>query len=85
MNRFENNLWAELEREHAPALLESVAAQRRLRTRRWISAAAGVVVLGTAAVIAPVASISIFAVSVPVLMGMPGATEMREPMPVSSA
>ena len=38
-----------------------------------------------AAVIAPVASISIFEVSVPVLMGMPGATEMREPMPVSSA
>ena len=25
------------------------------------------------------------AVSLPVLIGMPGATEMREPMPVSSA
>jgi hypothetical protein len=54
MNRFEDNLWAELERDHAPALLQSVATQRRLRMRRWMGAAAGVVVLGAAAVIAPV-------------------------------
>ena len=36
-------------------------------------------------VTAPVASMRIVAVSVPVLIGMPGATAMREPMPVSSA
>jgi hypothetical protein len=36
-------------------------------------------------VIAPVESMRILAVSVPVLMGMPGATEIREPMPVNSA
>jgi hypothetical protein len=38
-----------------------------------------------AAVTAPVESTRMMAVSVPVLIGMPGATEMREPMPVSSA
>ena len=38
-----------------------------------------------AAVTAPVASMRMEAVSVPVLMGIPGATAMREPMPVSSA
>ena len=38
-----------------------------------------------AAVTAPVESMRMVAVSVPVLIGMPGATEMREPMPVSSA
>ncbi|SFR13317.1 hypothetical protein SAMN04488564_103991 [Lentzea waywayandensis] len=54
MSRFEDNLWAELERGHAPVLLQSVATQRRLRMRRWMGAAAGVVVLGAAAVIAPV-------------------------------
>ena len=54
MSRFEDNLWSELERDHAPALLQSAATQRRLRIRRWMGAAAGVVVLGTAAVIAPV-------------------------------
>ena len=37
------------------------------------------------AVMAPVESMRTIAVSVPVLIGMPGATEMREPMPVSSA
>ena len=37
------------------------------------------------AVTAPVESIRVVAVSVPVLIGMPGATEMREPMPVNSA
>jgi hypothetical protein len=36
-------------------------------------------------VIAPVESIVIFAVSEPVLIGMPGATAILEPMPVSSA
>ena len=38
-----------------------------------------------AAVMAPVESMRMVAVSVPVLIGMPGATEIREPMPVSSA
>ncbi len=38
-----------------------------------------------AAVTAPVESMRMVDVSVPVLIGMPGATEMREPMPVSSA
>ena len=38
-----------------------------------------------AAVTAPVGSMRMFAVSVPVFSGMPGAAEMREPMPVSSA
>ena len=38
-----------------------------------------------AAVMAPVESIVIFAVSEPVLIGIPGATAMRDPMPVSSA
>src|ERR1700738_3427909 len=37
------------------------------------------------AVMPPVESIRMTQVSVPVLMGMPGATEMREPIPVSSA
>ena len=37
------------------------------------------------AVTAPVASTATEAVSVPVLTGMPGAAEMREPSPVSSA
>ena len=36
------------------------------------------------AVTAPVGSMRIVAVSVPVLIGIPGATEIREPMPVSS-
>lgn len=54
MTKFEDNLWAQLEREHAPALLQSVATQRRLRTRRWMGVAAGITVLGAAAVIAPV-------------------------------
>ena len=38
-----------------------------------------------AAVTAPVESMRMVDVSVPVLIGMPGATEMRDPMPVSSA
>jgi len=38
-----------------------------------------------AAVIAPVESSRILAVSDPVLIGMPGAAEIREPIPVSSA
>ena len=38
-----------------------------------------------AAVIAPVESMDIFAVSEPVLIGIPGATAMRDPMPVNSA
>ncbi|NGY57662.1 hypothetical protein G7043_01810 [Lentzea sp. NEAU-D13] len=54
MSKFENNLWTQLERDHAPALLQSVATQRRLRTRRWVGAAASVVVVGATAVIAPV-------------------------------
>lgn len=54
MSKFEDNLWAQLERDHAPALLQSVATQRRLRTRRWLGAVASVVVLGATAVIAPV-------------------------------
>ncbi len=29
MSKFEDNLWAELEREHALALLQNVATQRR--------------------------------------------------------
>jgi hypothetical protein len=37
------------------------------------------------AVTPPVESIRMVAASVPVLMGMPGDAEMREPMPVSSA
>ena len=37
------------------------------------------------AVTVPVESMRMAALSVPVLMGMPGATEMREPTPVSSA
>ena len=43
--------------------------------------------LGTpkVAVTAPVASTATEAVSVPVFTGMPGAAEMREPSPVSSA
>ena len=36
------------------------------------------------AVTAPDESIRTWAVSVPVLMGMPGAAEMRDPIPVSS-
>lgn len=54
MTRFEDKLWAELEREHAPALLQTLATQRRTRTARWVGVAAGVAVLGAAAVIAPV-------------------------------
>ena len=46
MSRFEDNLWAQLEREHAPALLQNLATQRRRRTARWMGAAAGVAVLG---------------------------------------
>ena len=38
-----------------------------------------------AAVIAPVELRRILAVSEPVLIGMPGATAIREPIPVSSA
>jgi hypothetical protein len=38
-----------------------------------------------AAVMAPVESMEIFAVSEPVLIGIPGATAMRDPIPVSSA
>ena len=54
MSKFEDNLWIQLERDHAPALLQAVATQRRLRTRRWVGAAASVVVMGATAVIAPV-------------------------------
>ena len=38
-----------------------------------------------AAVIAPVELMRILAVSEPVLIGIPGATAMREPIPVNSA
>ncbi|MFI6096598.1 hypothetical protein ACIA8G_13640 [Lentzea sp. NPDC051213] len=51
MSRFEDNLWAELERDHAPALRQSVATRRRRSTARWLSAAAGVAVLGGATVV----------------------------------
>jgi hypothetical protein len=54
MTRFEDNLWAELEREHAPVLLQTLAARRRARAGVWVGVAAGVAVLGAAAVIAPV-------------------------------
>jgi hypothetical protein len=37
------------------------------------------------AVTPPLESMRTMAVSVPVLIGMPGATEMREPIPVNSA
>jgi len=46
MSRFEDNLWARLEREQAPTLLQNMATQRRKRTARWMGAAAGVAVLG---------------------------------------
>ena len=46
MSKFEDNLWTQLERDHAPALLQNVATQRRKRTGRWVGAAAGVAVLG---------------------------------------
>ncbi|KJK51406.1 hypothetical protein UK23_06885 [Lentzea aerocolonigenes] len=54
MSKFEDNLWGDLKHEHAAELLQSVATQRRLRTRRWVGIAAGVVVLGATAVVAPV-------------------------------
>ncbi|WP_394616204.1 hypothetical protein JNUCC0626_42075 [Lentzea sp. JNUCC 0626] len=54
MSRFEDNLWTRLETEHAPALLKSVAAQRRHTTKlRIAAAAAGVAVLGGVSVVAP--------------------------------
>ncbi|HEX8867726.1 MAG TPA: hypothetical protein VF821_18855 [Lentzea sp.] len=53
MSKFEDNLWAQLERDHAPELRESVAARRRKNTARWLVAAAVAAVLGTAAAIAP--------------------------------
>jgi hypothetical protein len=53
MSKFEDALWAELEQEHAPAFLRSVARNRRRNANRWLAVAAGVAVLGTAAVIAP--------------------------------
>lgn len=53
MSRFEDNLWAQLERDHAPALVQSLATQRRKRTRRWVGVAAGVAVLGAGALIGP--------------------------------
>lgn len=50
MSRFEDNLWAQLEREQAPVLMQNLATQRRKRTSRWMGAAAGVAVLGGVAV-----------------------------------
>lgn len=53
MSKFEDNLWAHLERDHAPTMLKTLATRRRTRTRRWVGAAAGVVVIGVAALIGP--------------------------------
>ena len=53
MSKFEDNLWADLERDHAPALLANVTRKRRVTAGRWLAAAAVAAVLGTAAAIAP--------------------------------
>ncbi|MEV6241006.1 hypothetical protein [Lentzea sp. NPDC051838] len=53
MSKFEDNLWAQLERDHAPVLHENVARKRRTNTSRWLAAAAVAAMLGTAAAIAP--------------------------------
>lgn len=53
MSKFEDNLWAELERDHSPTLVKSVVSRRRWNTGRWLGAAAAVAVLGTGAVFAP--------------------------------
>jgi hypothetical protein len=53
MSKFENNLWAELERDHGPTLVKDVATRRRRNAARWLVAAAAVAVLGTGALFAP--------------------------------
>ncbi|MEU0879061.1 hypothetical protein ABZ345_10720 [Lentzea sp. NPDC005914] len=52
MSKFEDNLWAELQHEHGQALLQNMAKRQSRRTKRWIGAAAAVVVLGTGALAA---------------------------------
>ena len=52
MSKFEDNLWARLERDHAPVMLQSLATRRRRRIVRWTGAAAGVLVLAGAAFVA---------------------------------
>lgn len=52
MSKFEDSLWAEMQREHGQALLLNMAKQRSRRTARWIGAAAAVTVLGTGALAA---------------------------------
>ncbi|GGU56447.1 hypothetical protein [Lentzea flava] len=46
MGKFEDSLWAELQREHGQALLQNMARWQTRRTKRWIGAAAVVTVLG---------------------------------------
>lgn len=52
MGKFEESLWAELQREHGQSLLQNMAKRRSRRTARWIGAAAAVTVLGTGALAA---------------------------------
>ncbi len=53
MSRFEDNLWAQLERDHGPTLVKNVATHRRMNAGRWLAAAAVAAVLGSGAVVAP--------------------------------
>ncbi|MCX2954208.1 hypothetical protein [Lentzea sp. NEAU-D7] len=53
MSRFEDNLWAELERDHGPALVQQSVNRRRANAGRWVAAAAAVAILLTGAMIAP--------------------------------
>lgn len=57
MSRFEDNLWAELERDHAPVLLKTVARSRHQRVGVWLGSAAGVAAVGLASVAVYVSSI----------------------------
>ncbi|SDM75409.1 hypothetical protein SAMN04488074_12662 [Lentzea albidocapillata subsp. violacea] len=52
MSKFEDSLWADMQREHGQSLLQSMAKHRSRRTARWIGAAAAVAVLGTGALAA---------------------------------
>jgi hypothetical protein len=52
MGKFEDGLWAELQREHGQALLQNMARWQSPGTKRWIAAAAVVTVLGTGALAA---------------------------------